>query len=333
MAHPCFLAYKVLLNPYPMKYGLVLIFACCALCAQDKPASPSGFQTITNPNDERLKIFEELNIKAKAGDTNALASLGDYYFYGQFPVVLNTEIAKEIWTKAASLGSAEAAARMQNRFHQNSTDSEEVIEKTKWSIITYVLGRIRVYGETKYPAQYSGVSDSSFGEAKARAAAFIAEVKISKPPLSSSGTAMSATAASATAASGKAARVPALSFESLSLFDRHRKNVCSAYLKAASPIYNKGEAASSVEKEAFTAAAKELVRLQSYIGKRRRLSLDATRTSATQGVDYETINDCYAKMSAAKIATSLPATRAELNEASIYINALGKIMQLPVSFY
>jgi hypothetical protein len=217
---------------------------------------------------------------------------------------------------------------MQNRFHQNSTDSEEVIEKTKWSIITYVLGRIRVYGETKYPAQYSGVSDSSFGEAKARAAAFIAEVKISKPPLSSSGTATSATAASATAA-----RVPALSFESLSLFDRHRKNVCSAYLKVASPIYNKGEAASSVEKEAFTAAAKELVRLQSYIGKRRRLSLDATRTSATQGVDYETINDCYAKMSAAKIATSLPATRAELNEASIYINALGKIMQLPVSFY
>jgi hypothetical protein len=36
-------------------------------------------------------------------------------------------------------------------------------------------------------------------------------------------------------------------------------------------------------------------------------------------------------MASAKIATTLPVTRAQLNEASIYINALGQLMQLPVS--
>ena len=125
--------------------------------------------------------------------------------------------------------------------------------------------------------------------------------------------------------------MPGLMFESLSLFDAHRKNVCSAYMKAASPIYNKGEAATADEKAAFTVAAAELVRLQSYIGKSRRLSLSSKSNAASRAVDSATLSDCYAKMSAAKIATSLPATRAELNEASIYINGLGKIMQLNVS--
>jgi len=102
-------------------------------------------------------------------------------------------------------------------------------------------------------------------------------------------------------------------------------------MKAASPIYNKGEAATSDEKAAFTVAAAELVRLQSYIGKSRRLSLSSKSNAASRAVDSETMSECYAKMSAAKIASTLPATRAELNEASIYINGLGKIMQLPVS--
>ena len=103
-------------------------------------------------------------------------------------------------------------------------------------------------------------------------------------------------------------------------------------MKAASPIYNKGEAATADEKAAFTVAAAELVRLQNYIGKVRRLSLSSKSNAASRAVDSETLSECYAKMSAAKIATNLPATRAELNEASIYINSLGKIMQLPVIF-
>ena len=299
-----------------MKYGLALILACCALCAQDKPATPSGFQPITNPNDERLKLFGELNTKAEAGDTTALVSLGDYYFNGQFPVVEDMEKAKEAWTKAASLGSSIAANKLQHLLTR-STDSEKVIERTKWFIIASVLRSMSVSGERIYPTMYPGVSVSSFEEAKAQAADFIAKVKVSKPSLNGS--------------SGTAARGPVLRFESLSLFDIHRKNVCSAYLKAASPIYNKGEAASSDEKEAFTVAAAEITRLQSYM-KRRPVSLDVGRAGLTRNVDSANMSDCYAKISAAKIATTLPATRAELNEASIFINALGRIMLLPVSF-
>lgn len=160
----------------------------------------------------------------------------------------------------------------------------------------------------------SNVSESSFEEAKARASTFLAGVKVS-----------------ATDPKPNSKKMPGLMFESLSLFDAHRKNVCSAYMKAASPIYNKGEAATADEKAAFTVAAAELVRLQSYIGKSRRLSLSSKSNAASRAVDSATLSDCYAKMSAARIATSLPATRAELNEASIYINGLGKIMQLNVS--
>jgi hypothetical protein len=102
-------------------------------------------------------------------------------------------------------------------------------------------------------------------------------------------------------------------------------------MKAAYPIYNRGEIASEEEKVAFTVAAAELARLQAYIGKTRRLSLSAKSNEALRAVNSEKMRELYAKMSSAKIATALPVTRAELNEASIYINALGQLMQLPVS--
>jgi hypothetical protein len=126
--------------------------------------------------------------------------------------------------------------------------------------------------------------------------------------------------------------VPPLRFESLSLFDAYRKNVCAAYMKAASPVYNKGEAASEAEKAAFVAAATELARLQAYIGKSHRLSLSGKSNAAMRAVNTEKMNECYARMAAAKIATTLPASRADLNEGSTYINSLGQLMQLPVSF-
>jgi hypothetical protein len=132
-------------------------------------------------------------------------------------------------------------------------------------------------------------------------------------------------------AGAAAARTPALRIESLSQFDAYRKSICSAYLNAESPIYSKGEAASSDEKAAFTAAAAELAKLQIYMRK-RPVSIDAARSGATLGRDSETMSECYTKMFAAKIATDLPATRAQLNEATIFINALGRMMQLSVRF-
>ena len=312
-----------------MKNALALIFACCALCAQGTlPISPLGFQPISNPNDERLKVFKEVEAKAEAGEGDALKTLGGYFFHGKFPVNKDLEKAKEIWIKGASLGSDGCAAYLYSYSHgRESTDSEEVIERTKWYIIHSVLRRMNDFnGDVKYPTSADGVSESSFEEAKARAVAFLAVVKAPKAASrKGSGDAFD------NAAGVKKLRVPSLKFESLSLFDTHRKNVCSAYLKASSPIYNKGEGATEDEKAAFTVAAAELVRLQNYIGKVRRLSLSSKSNAASRAVDSATMSECYAKMSAAKIATNLPATRAELNEASIYINGLGRIMQLPVS--
>jgi hypothetical protein len=316
-----------------MKYALALLLTCCVLCAQGTlPASPTGLQQIQNPNDERFKVFKELEAKAEAGDTESMRAMGEYYYYGRFPVVKDQDKAKEIWIKGASLGSDECAASVYAfSYGRNSNDSEEVIERTKWYIIHSVLSRInRFNGDVKYPTSANGVSESSFEDAKARAVAFLAGVKVSKSAPKTSSIKGSG-AASDYAGGVRKLRVPGLKFESLSLFDAHRKNVSSAYLKASSPIYSKGEGASDDEKAAFISAAAEVARLQNYIGKSRRLSLSSKSNAAMRAVNSEKMNECYAKMSAAKIAITLPATRAELNEASIYINALGQLMQLPVS--
>jgi hypothetical protein len=124
---------------------------------------------------------------------------------------------------------------------------------------------------------------------------------------------------------------PPLRFGSLSLFDDYRKTVCAAYMKAAAPIYAKGDSVTDEEKKAFADAVQELVRLQAYMGKFKRLALSSKSNAAIRVLENEKLNDAFAKMDAAQIKTDLPATRAELNEASKYINALGQAMQLPVT--
>jgi TPR repeat protein len=317
-----------------MHLYIAFAFASSALFAQgtlpnspsSAPRSASGFQVIANPNDERLKLFQELDAKADAGDTAAMRTLGEYYFNGRFPVLKDVEKAKETWIKGASLGSSQCASMIHIFAYDNadSTDSETVIEKTKWFIIQYSLSR------QKYPPAPSNVSSSSFEEAKSRAAAFLAGVKVRSPASTGSSQGMIGGQVDPGVA-GVTRRAPALRFESLSLFDAHRKNVCAAYIKAASAIYDKGDAASETEKAAYVDAALELVRLQTYVGKSRRLSLTSKNNAAMRAVNAEKMNEFYAKMAAAKIATSLPASRADLNEGTNYINALGQLMQLPVS--
>ena len=313
-----------------MKHALALILACCALVAQDKVAAPdpAGFQPITNPKDERLNVFRELEAKAALDDTKALAEIGRYYCEGRFPVLLNAEKGKGYLLRGASLGDAECATLMW-RFtlrDRDENDPDYVIEREKWHIIWTSLKRV----ESRFVTRPENVSESSWAEAKVRAAAFLEGVKVSTTAPATSSRKGSGNAPDVESGFRKS-RAPGLRFESLSQFDAHRKNVCSAYMKAASPIYNKGEAATADEKAAFTVAAAELVRLQRYIGKARSLSLSSKSNAAMRAVNTENMNECYAKMSAAKIATTLPATRAELNGASIYINGLGQLMQLPVS--
>ncbi len=303
-----------------MKSALALLLISCALLAQDKPAEPdpAGLQPIANPNDERLNVFRELEAKAALNDGKALAAVGRYYCDGRFPVLENIEKGKGYFLRGASMGDAECASRMWEYTNKNGdqNDPEHVIETEKWHMIWTSLRRI----DSRFVTRPNHVSEASWAEAKARAAAFLAGVSASsKDPATDS-----------PSGAGRS-RLPSLRFESLSLFDTHRKNVCSAYMKAALPIYNKGETASAEEKAAFTVAAAELARLQAYIGKKRRLNLNSKGNAAMSAVNSERMSECYAKMASARIATALPASRAELNEASIYINALGQLMQLPVS--
>lgn len=307
-----------------MKHALALILTCCALYAQGMlPSSPSGLQSIANPNDERLKVFQELEAKAALNDGDALAEVGRYYCDGRFPVLQNIEKGKGYFLRGASMGHAGCATRMweYTNKHGDHNDPEHVIETAKWHLIWTTLSRV----ESRHVTRPDNVSESSWAEANSRASAFLAGVKAPNSSINGNSDASEDWAAS------RKPRIAGLKFESLSLFDTHRKNVCSAYMKAALPIYNKGEAASVEEKAAFVKTAAEIVRLQAYVGKSRRLSLSSKSNAAMRVINTEKMNDYYAKMSAAKIATTLPATRAELNEASIYINNLSQLMQLPVN--
>jgi hypothetical protein len=316
-----------------MKFLIPIFASCCLICAQGVLPQPvNRLQSNASPTDERFKVFVELEAKAAQGDVESVAALGEYYLYGQFPVVKNPEKAFELWVQGAKAGSVKCSSFMYSfGFPPRSTDSDVVIEKTKWYIINSVLHRMNYFnGDSRRPTKLSGVSDSSFAEAMVRAEAFLADVKIVKPASGDSSKRAVRASANDNGPSVSETPSPSLRFESLSLFDAHRKNVCAAYLKAAAPIYNKGDSATQQEKEAFLSAAGELVRLQKYIGKSRRLTLDPKSNSSMRELNASKMSDCYARMAAANIATTLPASRTDLNEASSYINALGQLMQLPV---
>lgn len=87
-----------------MKCLLAFVLTYCALYAQEKIAGPdtAGLQPITNPKDERLNVFRELEAKAALDDTKALAEIGRYYYNGQFPVLKNIEKGKAYLTRGAS---------------------------------------------------------------------------------------------------------------------------------------------------------------------------------------------------------------------------------------
>lgn len=308
---------------------LMAFLGLAQLPAQVNPAEGTQkFQESAQLNDERVKVFMELEAKAALNDGKAMEQVGRYYCDGRFPVLQNLEKGKDFLLRGASLGDVGCATRMWEYTNKNGdeNDPEHVIETQKWHLIWTSLARVN----SEFVRRPDEVSEASWAEAKSRAVAFLAGVK-SFTPATATQPMRKNSVASDDSSGFRKPRLPSLKFETLSLFDVYRKNVCSAYMKAAMPIYNKGENASSEEKMAFTVAAAELVRLQSYIGKTRRLDLGSKVNGAMRAVNSEKMNDCYAKMSSAKIATTLPVTRTELNEASIYINALGQLMQLPVS--
>lgn len=161
-----------------MKHALALLLLSCVLVAQDKAASPdpAGLQPITNPKDERLNVFRELEAKAALDDKKALAEIGRYYCDGRFPVLRNIEKAKAYLIRGATLGDAECAGIMSNDvfFISDQTDSVRIIENQKWRLIYSSLRRIR----SEHVPRPSYVSEATWSEAKARAADFLATVKL-----------------------------------------------------------------------------------------------------------------------------------------------------------
>jgi len=309
-----------------MKPFLVLLLSVGALCAQDakgpakEPTPPSKWQANVSPNDERVKIFTELEAKAQDGDIGAVRQVGEYLFHGTFPVAQNKEKGQALWLLGATMGDEQCAGLIHAFGFADSYDSEVIIEKTKWLMIHYALRAKKGRYTAKEPTRPSGVSESSFQEAKARAEDFLSKVTLGTPD----------SRQAPAVANEKSSSQPRLRFESLSAFEDHRRKVTAAYMKASNPIYNKGEAATKEEKAAFTPAAIELARLQGYVGKRRSIFLKSDN-EASMELNRKKMQEAYGKMAAAEIKTTLPATRAELNEASKYMNALGELMRLPVA--
>jgi len=161
-----------------MKHALALLLLSCALVAQDKVAAPdrAGLQPITNPKDERLNVFRELEAKAALDDTKALAEVGRYYCDGRFPVLQNLEKGKGYFLRGASLGDAPCATRMWEYTNKNGdeNDPEHVIDTSKWHIIWTSLSRV----ESRFVTRPENVSEASWAEAHLRAAAFLAAVKL-----------------------------------------------------------------------------------------------------------------------------------------------------------
>lgn len=312
---------------FAMKPVLVVLLSFGVLCAQDakgpakEPTTPSKWQANVSPTDERVKIFAELEAKAEAGDIGAMRQVGEYLFHGTFPVAQNKEKGQVLWLKGATLGDEQCAGLIHAFTFADSYDSEVIIEKTKWLMIHFALRAKKGKYTAKEPSRPNGVSESSFQEAKTRADAFLAKVTFS---------AQASQQVSTVANPKSPTSQPRLRFESMSAFEEHRRKICAAYLQASNPIYNKGEAATQDEKEKFVTTALELERLQTYVGKRRSLVLRSDN-EASMDMNRSKWQEVYGKMAAAEIKTTLPATRAELNEASKYMNALGELMRLPVA--
>lgn len=167
-----------------MKHSLAILLVSCTLNA----AAPIRLHSLKKASiinnrkkeDERdSRVFAELQIKAYGGDHEALAALGDYYWGGRFPVAQDKEKAKALWTKGASLGSYRCAVLMHTAVPALSAGEEAVIEEKKWLIITSVLLRMKDYDEDySGPTSLNRFPESSFKEAKERADAFLAGIRV-----------------------------------------------------------------------------------------------------------------------------------------------------------
>lgn len=174
--------------PSSMNSSLALLLAFGALIGLGKsPAQASTgldetrFQKTASMNDERFKVFLELEAKANAGDAASIQNLGRHYFYGLYPVKRDKAKSEALWIQGACLGSDECATFLAESVGR-STDSEAVIERTKWQIVGKLIRQAKSGASDISINRPDGVSEGSFEEARKRAEVFFSKVSIKVNP-------------------------------------------------------------------------------------------------------------------------------------------------------
>jgi hypothetical protein len=275
------------------------------LSAQDSPATVvQKFHESAKINDERVKVFLELEAKAESGDLEALRQAGEYYHFGRFPVIKNPEKAKILWTKGASLGSEDCASSMHLHAYPNSNETDIIIEKTKWRVIQLLIRQSKSPRRQTEIERPSDVSESSFEEAKSRARSFLSTTHI----------------ATASTKSSKNLsikfRLPNLS--SVDDANAFRTNLLTEFRKAQGPIYNNQENAADSHAEAYAMIAYKIKTLQEK--GLDNLPAPSSRKTSYNEAAARKIDDLRNQLRNIDIKTGAPFNRKDANNAQVFLD-------------
>lgn len=303
---------------------LMAVLGLAQLSAQANPSEViQKFQESAQLNDERVKVFLELEAKAEGGDLEALERIGDYYHFGRFPVTKNPDKAKTLWTKGASLGSDECATNMFLRALPNSNDTEVVIEKTKWQIIRMQLWRNKHKTLTGTVFRKpSDISESSFQEAKLRAQAFLSTA-IAGNPVNEAPKAGAYLSSSTENPVGDPLRVKPErfrlpSFSTIADANAFRTELLTEFRKVQGPIYHNQENASAADAAAYAVVAEKIIALQSKgLGISPQTS---TKRNSYNAASMSRIADLRAQLRSLKINSMAPFTRQDANNAQVFLD-------------
>jgi len=271
----------------------------------------------------------EIEAKAEAGDLEAIAKSGEYYFHGRFPVTQNQVRASELWVRGASLGSHECANLMAFAVYEHTgNDSERIIEQLKWEMIGRQFGsfgftlrkgprgleRIKVFfNPGEFPKPVS-VSDSSFNEAKRRASDFLSTIKLSPGmhphPVAERGM--------APAVSSDVQEITVPSPSSIRDAQAFRMTLLADFRKVQSKITKKIESATPEDLSDYALIARKLEAVQ-----HKGLGVSTTSTLTSGALDQFKMaraKELRAQLSAFKINTEPPFTRQDLNQAQTFLD-------------
>jgi hypothetical protein len=307
-----------------LKYMLMAVVGLAQLSGQVNPAEGiQKFQESAQLNDERVKVFLELEAKAEGGDLEALLRIGDYYHFGRFPVTKNPDKAKTLWTKGASLGSAECASSMFAHGFPNSNETEIIIEKTKWQIIHAQLWKNKHKSVTGTGFRKpNNISESSFQEAKLRAQAFLSTAttgnSVNEAPKARSYLSSSTENPVTEPLGVRPERFRLPSISSIADANSFRTELLTEFRKVQGPIYHNQASAAASDAAAYAAVAEKIIALQS-----KGLGISAqtsTKRNSYNAASVSKIAELRAQLRSLKINSTAPFTRQDANNAQVFLD-------------